>query len=349
MSTRYAITSLVLLAAASVPARAAAPAAPVQSITQITGDLYRGSFGNWNTVFLVTPEGIVLADPLNVGFATWLKAQLDERFKVPVRYVIYSHSHWDHAEGGNVFAATAKFVGHENMLRNMDGRIPHMPGGFVDLNDNRAFEREEIRDRPTHPDYRGVCGSNFFSRLDVDRDDHVTPAEYHANIRRPDIVYSERMTLELGGKRIELIHPGKNHANDGTVFVFPSERAVFSSDFPADALVTASMRSMPSACGNFDGHPLAEWVSSYRTVEALDFDVLVQGHGAPTFVKADVAEGRQYFEDLIAEVTAGMAKGLGPDELKQTVRLEKYRDWQNYERLREDNVVSAYYNLKLYR
>jgi glyoxylase-like metal-dependent hydrolase (beta-lactamase superfamily II) len=89
-----------------VPARGAAPPAPVRSITQITGDLYRGSFGNWNTVFLVTPDGIVLADPLNVEFATWLKAQLDERFKVPVRYVVYSHSHWDHAEGGNVFAAT---------------------------------------------------------------------------------------------------------------------------------------------------------------------------------------------------------------------------------------------------
>jgi hypothetical protein len=124
---------------------------------------------------------------------------------------------------------------------------------------------------------------------------------------------------------------------------------VFSSDFPADALVTASMHSLPSACGNFDGHPLAEWVRSYRSIEAIDFDVLVQGHGAPLFKKTDVVAGRQYFEDLIADVTAGMARGLGPDELKQAVRLEKYRDWQNYERLREDNVVSAYYNLKLYR
>jgi glyoxylase-like metal-dependent hydrolase (beta-lactamase superfamily II) len=349
LSTRNVILSLVLLMGASLAADAATPPAPARSITQVTGDLYRASNGNWNTVFLVTPAGIVLADPLNVEFAAWLKAQLDERFKLPVRYVIYSHSHWDHAEGGNVFATTATFIGHENMLVNMDGRVPHMPGGFVDLDDNHAFEPDEIRDRPTHPDYRGVCGSNFFARLDIDRDGHVTPAEYHANIRRPDIAYSERMTLVLGGKTIELFHPGKNHANDGTVFVFPAERAVFSADFPADALVTASMRSMPSACGNFDGHPLSEWVKSYRAIEALDFDVLVQGHGAPTFAKTDVTEGRQYFEDLIAAVTAGMARGLGPDELKQTVRLEKYRSWQNYDRLLEDNVMSAYYNLKLYR
>jgi len=349
MNRRFAIVAMALLCGASVPARGGAPAAPVRSITHVTGDLYRASLGNWQTVFLVTPEGIVLADPLTVDFAAWLKEQIDERFKVPVRYVIYSHSHWDHVEGGAVFAPTALFIAQEGMLRNMDGRVPHMPGGFVDLNDNRAFEREEVRDRPTHPDYRGVCGSNFFARLDGDRDGHVTPAEYHANIRRPDIVYSDRMTLQLGGKTIELVHPGKNHANDGTVFYFPAERTVFSSDFPADALVTASMNALPSACGNFDGHPLAEWVRSYRAIEALDFEILVQGHGSRTFGKADVAAGREYFEDLIREVTAGMAQGLGPEELKQTVRLEKYRDWRNYERLREDNIVSAYHNLKLYR
>src|SRR5256885_3685919 len=44
--------------------------------------------------------------------------QLDERFpRVPVRYVIYSHSHWDHIEGGGVFADTAKFVGDRKSTR----------------------------------------------------------------------------------------------------------------------------------------------------------------------------------------------------------------------------------------
>lgn len=349
MSRYFMVVAVGCLSIIAGLAEAAAPPAPVRSITPVTGNLYRASLGNWHTVFLVTTEGIVLADPLTVEFAAWLKEQLDERFKVPVRYVIYSHSHWDHVEGGGVFAATATFVAQEGMLRNMDGRVPHMPGGFVDLNDNRSFERDEVRDRPTYPDYRGVCGSNFFARLDGDRDGHVTPAEYHSNIRRPDIVYQDRMTLVLGGQKIELVHPGKNHANDGTVFLFPGERAVFSADFPADALVTATMRALPSACGNFDGHPLSEWVKSYRAIEALDFDVLVQGHGSRTFDKTDVAAGREYFEDLIREVTAGMAQGKGLEELKQTVRLEKYRDWQNYERLREDNVAAAYNNLKLYR
>src|SRR5688572_22058220 len=94
---------------------------PARTITQITGDLYRASAGAWHSIFLVTPEGIILVDPLNTPFATWLKGELDTRFKVPVRYVIYSHSHWDHVEGGKLFADTAKFVAYEGVRRNMDG------------------------------------------------------------------------------------------------------------------------------------------------------------------------------------------------------------------------------------
>ena len=75
----------------------------------IKGDLYRARNGNWYAIFLVTPEGIILGDPLNNAFAEWLKGELDSRFRMPVRYVVYSHSHFDHAEGGRVFADTATF------------------------------------------------------------------------------------------------------------------------------------------------------------------------------------------------------------------------------------------------
>ncbi|MEO6379466.1 MAG: hypothetical protein ABIO37_15705, partial [Caulobacteraceae bacterium] len=100
---------------------------------------------------------------------------------------------------------------------------------------------------------------------------------------------------------------------------------------------------------NFDGHPVSEWIRSSRTLEALDFDILVQGHGAQPFTKQDVTEGRQFMEDLVAAVSAGMAAGKSLDELKRTILLEKYKDWAFYERLRGDNIEAAYNNLKLYR
>jgi hypothetical protein len=98
------------------------------------------------------------------------------------------------------------------------------------------------------------------------------------------------MRLVLGGKTVEIIHPGLNHSDDASIMYFPAERVVFATEFLADALVTTSMRSLPSACGAFDGSPMSEWIRSYAVVEGLDFDVLAPGHGS-VFKKADVIDG----------------------------------------------------------
>ena len=78
-------------------------------------------------MFLVTPEGIIMSDPINRDFARYLKAELASRFKVPVRYVLYTHSDWDHASGGVVFADTAEFVGQQNMLVSLAPPVANPP------------------------------------------------------------------------------------------------------------------------------------------------------------------------------------------------------------------------------
>ena len=344
-------TSLALCALAASAAHAGQPRmpGPPREIVKIAPDLYRANDGNWYTIFLVTPAGIVLGDPLNVPFAQWLEGELESRFHQPVRYVVYSHSHFDHAEGGRGFADTAIFVAHENMLRNLDGRYPQMPGDMVDRNDNGVIDPEEIA-IPTNS-RRGDCGmyDGWFATRDYDGNGRISPQELQRDIVRPTLVYSERMRIELGGQVIELVHPGLNHSDDATVMLFPRQRVLFATEFLADALVKTTIRSLPSACGPFDGSPLAEWIKSYRTVEALHFDLLAGGHGASLFAKADVTATREYFEDLAGAVSAGMQAGRSLEELKRDIKLDKYHDWAHFERLRPYNVEAAYRNLKLYR
>jgi glyoxylase-like metal-dependent hydrolase (beta-lactamase superfamily II) len=326
------------------------PRGPQREIVQIGPDLYRARNSNYFSIFLVTPDGIMLADPINTAFATWMKEQFATRFKVPVKYVIYSHSHWDHIEGGAVFADTAMFVAHEGVARNMDGRIPQMPGDMLDRNNNGRFELNEIVDPLTNNDNR--CGMPAFFHKQADRngDGGITPAELFQDVRKPDIVYSERMQLTLGGRRIELIHPGKNHSDDATVIRFPEQRVVFATEFISDVAlpITASPLAFPSACGPFDHNPLSEWIASYKTVEALDFDTFAGGHGALA-KKADVTANRVFFEELVQAVSEGMSAGKSLDELKRTLLFEKYKGWNGYAQRRAPTIESAYNNLKLYR
>ena len=164
-------------------AAAAQPRGPAREITTHRRPV-SGAQRQLGHLFFVTPDGIILGDPINPAFATWLKERArPKRFKVPVRYVVYSHSHFDHAAGGAVFADTATFVAHENMLRNMDGRYPHMPGDMVDRNDNGAIDPDEI-DIPTKA-APGICGMGpgFFATIDRNKDGLVPPAELQADIR----------------------------------------------------------------------------------------------------------------------------------------------------------------------
>jgi glyoxylase-like metal-dependent hydrolase (beta-lactamase superfamily II) len=321
-----------------------------REITQVKGDVYRASNNNgWYVGILDTPDGLLIVDTLNTEFAKWLKDALARKFpRKQVKYVILSHSHWDHTEGGKIFADTAKFIAQEGFLRNMDGRYPALPGDIVDRNNDGYLDPVEF-DQPGF-DRPWYCGGNgAVEQHDRDGDGRATPAEFFADTPRPDIVYSERMTIRFGGKTVDLVFPGKNHANDGTAVLFRDERVLFTTDFPADALVQKTMRSMPSACGPFDGHSMDEWIKSYRTIEALDFDISVGGHGTVPFTKRDIAEGREFFEYLKREVQAAMSKGMSLEQMKKTLMLEPYKDWRHYQQLREYNIEAAYYNLKIYK
>ncbi len=121
---RCFVSSLLLLLLTCATAHAQDE--PQRTITPIAGDLYRFQNQFHYSVFLVTPEGIIVTDPINASAAQWLKAELVRRFPgKAIRYVIYSHSHADHIAGGEVFADSATVVAHERAkARILEEKVP---------------------------------------------------------------------------------------------------------------------------------------------------------------------------------------------------------------------------------
>src|SRR5262245_8732834 len=152
-TTRAILVGVGVLLILASEALGQSPTAPRRSIEPVSGGVYTAINNNHRTVFLVTPDGIILGDPINADFSRWLKAELASRFKVPVKYVVYSHHHWDHASGGDVFADTARFVGHANMLTHLalppsSTKLSQVEGEFgevakLDVNRNGVVETTE--------------------------------------------------------------------------------------------------------------------------------------------------------------------------------------------------------------
>jgi glyoxylase-like metal-dependent hydrolase (beta-lactamase superfamily II) len=103
------------------PAPAAPAAAPMQppfATTKVEGtdNVYIFRNGNHQAMFVVTPEGVIATDPVAYGRPTGGQTYVDEIRKVtqaPIRYLVYSHHHFDHIAGGKAFKdAGAVVVAH---------------------------------------------------------------------------------------------------------------------------------------------------------------------------------------------------------------------------------------------
>ena len=94
------------------PGVSAQQSQPDDEITKLADDVYLFRHRFHQSIFITTPKGVIVTDPISPEAATWLKAKIKTLTDQPVRYVIYSHDHADHITGGAVFAETATFVSH---------------------------------------------------------------------------------------------------------------------------------------------------------------------------------------------------------------------------------------------
>ena len=155
----------------------------------------------------------------------------------------------------------------------------------------------------------------------------------------PNITFADSMTIELGGKVVNLRHVGRNHSDNSLVAHFPAERAIFAVDFiPVKGF---PFRDLPDSY-------FPDWMESLRDVEKMDFDVLVPGRG-PNGTKADVTAMKDYLNQLHAEVLMHARAGKTRDEVKQLVKMEKYKDWPGYEQSVPLNVEGMYGYVSLNR
>lgn len=316
---------------------------PRRTITEIADGVYRATNNNHGTVFMVTDDGIVLGDPINPDFSTWLRGELDSRFGVPVRYVVYSHHHWDHASGGGVFADTAQFVGHANMLHHLalppdstqltDVEGQYAPLAALDTDADGVISRAEASD----------MDAPRFAGLDANEDGAISGAELMRGpvslVHPPNITYRDQIEITLGGKRVRMNWVGEmNHSLDSSRITFPDASVMFVVDY-------ITFQRLPFMEMDFELGMYEEWMAAIRETEAIarDFDHVAAGHG-PVGTVDDITDWRLYFEALEAAVAAAIEAGQSLEEMQQTIEIPEFSHWNGYNWL-DMNVLGMYHFL----
>jgi glyoxylase-like metal-dependent hydrolase (beta-lactamase superfamily II) len=119
--TFMSVGAALLATALSSPAQAQQqPQRPQIETKKVDGtdNVYLFRNGNHQSIFIVTKDGVIATDPVACGRPTGGQQYIDEIKKVsdkPIRYLVYSHHHFDHIAGGKAFKdAGAKIIAHRN-------------------------------------------------------------------------------------------------------------------------------------------------------------------------------------------------------------------------------------------
>lgn len=316
-SSLIVILSALLISGIALPATAQT-ADPAREISKISGDLYRLRAGDQETVFLVTPGGIVLVDPLNLETAQWLKEELARRFSPGVvRFVLHTSHRFDRAEGASVFNDTAELVGH------------------------RAFNDALSRARRGEP--RVLSAEDQARRAaliparDRNGDGRLNGDELYRRVRDIETHFDDRRAVTLGGRTIEVVHAGTPDSPAGAIVNFPAARIAFAADAPPVDVA-------PFTFGDLTPHDLQRWLDNALSAQ---FDVLMLGNGH-SIQRAQLIKVSGYVNDLIGRVASEYERGTSAAEFAQSKMPPAYRSDPMFREYRA-HVDSFYRDVSVFR
>ncbi len=170
-------------------------------LIEVTNGVYaRLHEGLTNAGIIVGEEGVLLIDSLRVpSFARDLIADVRRLTDKPIRYVVNTHSHWDHSWGNQEFPGVT-IIGHVNC-------------------------RAEMRSEEMTVRWRAKV---------LDAGDAWSAEAQSARIIPPNLTFPETLHLDFAARPIDLHWLGRAHTS-GDIFIhLPEERLIFTGDVAQD-------------------------------------------------------------------------------------------------------------------
>lgn len=228
---------------------------------------------------------------------------------------------------------------NEPMARNERQLIASMIGQPVRYLISSTFHDNYTGGNVAYQDVIRIGHENYKpDLLDLMKTENVPAAQQAA--RLPHLTYRDRLTLNLGGKEIQILHIGKAHTRGDSIVFVPADRIVYISElFFYDRFPWMN-----------SGY--VDWINAIDIVLNLDADIFVPGQGPanwmsnPRASRQALVRFRQILVDARDAVEKEIARGATEDHVVATVLLPQYRDLGGYQQQREVVLRRTYQDLK---
>ncbi|UTR04669.1 MBL fold metallo-hydrolase [Alkalihalobacillus sp. LMS6] len=204
-------------------------------------DDYRHVEGFSNVGIVYTTEGIVIIDTnIDPGLAEQIYKAIRQETSLPIRYMIYTHGHYDHLITANAYLEKGTtIIAHEAV-------------------NDRFLKYQKLADHTNR-----INQIQFQGQL---------PIRDHNEAIPPDVTFHKTYSFTLGDKTFHLIH-GKGETDDHCYVWIPKDKVVYSGDFMISSFPNIGN---PLKVNRFE----REWFERLEDIQKLQPNALFPGHGS---------------------------------------------------------------------
>jgi len=264
-----------------------------------------------NASVIVNEEDVIIVDDHVSPAAAWVLVEdIKTLTSKPVRTVINTHFHFDHAHGNQIFGKDVAIIGHEFTREMLIGGkslemplykdyLGGLPAGVENIKKRLAAETDAVR-KATLQRQLQAAENNVASQAEL----KAVP---------PNVTLRTNMTLFRGDREIQIRFLGRAHTAGDVVVYLPKEKIVMTGD-----MLTTGLSNMSDAFVN-------EWVTTLDELKKLDFVTIMPGHGDAFTDKAKIDNYQAYLRDVWTEVSRLKQQGVSAAEAAKRADLTKHK------------------------
>ncbi len=268
---------------------------------------------NCNATIFESATHLVVADTHSKpSAAAALIAQLRREVSTkPVRYIVNTHFHWDHAQGAAAYqkafpnldiissVPTKRLIAAETEKRiklQIENDVP------------RFIEEAEKKRRDA-----GSSAERDFHDGQIEQLKAYAEEMKYFSLVLPTITFEKSFVIRDGDDELELSFHGRGHTGGDVVIYSARKKLIATGDL---------VHGFFPYIG--DGYP-REWPATIGSVAKLSFDRLLPGHGPVQSDRRRLNNFRGYLEELTERVATGKNSGKALAELQRSINTSSLK------------------------
>jgi cyclase len=297
---------------------------------------------NGNSAIIVTQKGLVVVDSQSLpAAARSLYGQFKQEVEaLPVRYLINTHHHLDHAHGN---AAYAEMFGSRIDTVSTDfsrAALDQAARWFNSFLQGRSLSSAQMQEVPNQERYYQFVQSYIGGLKDqmptieaqISHLDGTKKASAQSRLEGlrsyfsemsgfapvlPNITFDRELRLHCGDVTVEVRYLGRGHTAGDAVVLIPEDRVIVTGDL-VHGLEPLLLEAYPD-----------EWPATLDRVAELDFDIVVPGHGPVEHGRTTLNLFRDYLTELNQLVREGVSAGKSLATLQTELVPERFHSLYN--------------------